>query len=247
MVFSGRQYLYMIKRIPLFTLFLILGLALNTTSTHASIPKGVRVCHTYSSTIRYGQQDTGSITEVSDLQQTLNSQEYFDSANLGTGHFGPITLRAVKRFQIDHGIPGTGFVGPLTRTALNTSQTGCGIGESPATLYSASPTSASASTTISVRGFGFSKTNTILLDGFVAARDIPITSSVAISCTTDSSCHGGINQTITFVLQNYLSPYCPPGSMCPLYVRVAASGTYNLTVRNDAGVSTNGLPFTISE
>lgn len=236
----------MTYRIPLFALVLGIGLLAQTGLAQASAPNGVLVCHTYLNDIRYGQQDSMVKTDVGELQQTLSKQGYFDAVNLGTGHFGPITLRSVKSFQAAHSISTTGYVGPLTRAALNSSQEGCGIGQSPATLYSVSPTSTSASTTISVRGFGFSKTNIVLIDGAVAARDVPITSSVAIACTTDPSCHGGINQTITFVLQDYLSPYCPPGSMCPMYIRMLTPGTYVLTVRNDAGVSTNGLPFTVT-
>jgi len=36
-----------------------------------------------------------------------------------TGHFGGLTLKAVKRFQALYGIEQTGFVGPITRAKLN--------------------------------------------------------------------------------------------------------------------------------
>lgn len=79
----------------------------------------------------------------------------------------------------------------------------------------------------------------------VATRDVPISSSIAIACTTDPSCHGGINQTIIFTLPSYLSPDCPVGSMCPMYVRQLQPGNVTITVRNDSAVS-NGLPFTVT-
>jgi peptidoglycan hydrolase-like protein with peptidoglycan-binding domain len=37
-----------------------------------------------------------------------------------SGYFGPITFRAVKAYQIAHGIISTGYAGPLTRNILNT-------------------------------------------------------------------------------------------------------------------------------
>lgn len=37
-----------------------------------------------------------------------------------TSYFGPITLTAVKAYQLANKLPTTGFVGPLTRTKLNT-------------------------------------------------------------------------------------------------------------------------------
>jgi hypothetical protein len=237
----------MTYRIPVLSLIFAASMLIQAGFTHvqASTPTGVLICHTYSTNIHYGQVDFGSNTEVASLQQTLSTQGYFNVANLGTGRFGPLTLKAVIRFQADHTVPTTGYVGPLTRAALNANQTGCGIGESAAKLYSVSPTSGPTGTVVSIRGFGFSKTNTILLSGNVAAREVPITSSVAIACTTDPSCHGGINQTITFTVPDSIAPYCPPGSMCPMYMRVVTPGEYTISVRNDAGES-NTLPFTIT-
>jgi hypothetical protein len=234
-------------RTSLLTLVLVAGMFLQPgiLAVQASAPSEVLVCHTYSTNIRLGQSDSSTNTEVGSLQQTLTAQGYFDAANLGTGHFGPLTLKAVIRYQKDHRIPATGYVGPLTRAALNANQTGCNISESPARLYSLSPTSGPVGTEVSIRGFGFSKTNTILLSGSVAAREVPISSSVAIACTTDPSCHGGINQTLTFTIPDSIAPYCPPGSACPMYVRMVTPGDYTVTVRNDAGESAS-LPFTIT-
>ncbi len=213
--------------------------------THAADTAPSPVCYSFSGNIRYGQQDAGSSTDVDTLQRFLMGQGYFTQTNLGTGHFGPITLKAVQAFQAAHAVPATGFVGPLTRAAIGKIQPSCGT-TAAATLYSLSPDSGPIGTEISIRGFGFSSSNTILIDGMVAARNVPITSSVAIACTTDPSCHGGINQTIVFTLPGSLSPDCPVGSMCPLYMRVLTPGTTTISVRNDTAVS-NGLTYTVSK
>lgn len=203
------------------------------------------MCYSFPNNIRYGQQDVGSGGDVDSLQQFLSTQGDFDASFLGTGHFGPITLKAVQAFQAAHAVPSTGFVGPLTRAAIAKAQPTCGQ-TAAATLYSLSPQSGPTGTQISIRGFGFSNSNTILIDGMVAARSIPIASSMAIACTTDPSCHGGINQTITFTLPDSVGPDCPVGSMCPLYMRLLTPGKVTITVRNSTSVS-NGLPFTITQ
>ncbi|MDB4991907.1 MAG: hypothetical protein JWL75_152 [Parcubacteria group bacterium] len=245
----NRHLTYMTTRLPLLSLVLVAGLLVQTLPVQASTPTlPVRVCHTFSANIRLGQQDAGANGEVAALQLALNNQGYFDAANLGTGHFGPLTFKSVVRFQSEHSVPATGYVGPLTRAALNTSQSGCGVTETnPANLYSVSPTSGvMGTTTVSVRGFGFSKTNSVLIDGYSAATNVPIASSIAISCTTDPSCHGGINQTIVFTLPEYVAPWCPAGAMCALYLKTLEPGAHTLTVRNDVGES-NGIPFTVTK
>jgi hypothetical protein len=75
--------------------------------------------------------------EVAVLQHKLIDQGYLTST--ATGYFGKLTLRAVKDFQKNNGIPPTGFVGILTRTALNqhmTSSTGAEYFEGTITAYS---------------------------------------------------------------------------------------------------------------
>lgn len=56
-------------------------------------------------------------TDVADLQDILNTEGCF--TNTTTGYFGPITVQAVKCFQLKKDISSTGYVGVLTRTALN--------------------------------------------------------------------------------------------------------------------------------
>lgn len=228
-----------------FAVALLIGWA-SSPAAHAADAPATATCYAFSANIHSGQQDSASSTEVDSLQQFLASKGYFSAVNLGTGHFGPLTLRAVQKFQAAEGIPATGFVGPLTRAAIAKTQIGCNGSVEAARLYSISPDRGPVGTDISIRGFGFSNSNTILVDGMVAARDVPIASSVAIACTTDPSCHGGINQILTFSLPSSLSPYCPVGAACPLYVRLLEPGTFTVTVRNGDSVS-NGLSFTVTK
>lgn len=54
--------------------------------------------------------------DVRILQERLRALGYFQGPV--TGFFGPLTLKAVKEFQANRGLPSTGYVGPLTRRAL---------------------------------------------------------------------------------------------------------------------------------
>ena len=188
---------------------------------------------------------------MTSLQTFLSNQGYFNSYYLGTGHFGAITVRAVAQWQAAHGIPATGFVGPLTRAAI--ASVSCGSNTIPpvptnntsANLYSVTPTSGPVGTTVSITGFGFTSANTVLMDGNVAANNVPIASSIAIACTTNPTCHGGINQTITFTIPTALAPYCTAGMACAQYMRLVTPATYAITVLNSNGTS-NTLYFTVT-
>ncbi len=207
-------------------------------------------CVIFSNNFGYGAYDYASNGSVSGLQNFLVNQGYFNSIYLGTGHYGSITLRAVAQFQAAHGISPTGFVGPLTRALIQ--QISCGTNPVPpipptssVSLYNESPTVGVVGTTVTLTGFGFTNSNTILMDGNVAATNVPITSSIAIACTTNPNCHGGINQSIVFTVPSSLSPNCPVGSMCPMYMRQVTPGQYTITVQNSNGTS-NALTFTVT-
>lgn len=207
-----------------------------------------KTCLSLSTNLSYGMSETRTDGAISRLQDFLATRGYFDRANMGTLRFGPLTLKAVKAFQTSQGVPSTGFVGPLTRAAI--SSLSCGGNPPPVSqtvsLYSIRPTAGAVGTTVSVTGFGLTNDNTVLMDGNVAARNLAITSSIAIACTTDPACHGGINQTIQFVVPSALSPYCAPGMACAQYMREVTPGTYSITVMNDNGTS-NTLKFTVTD
>ena len=205
-------------------------------------------CLSLQNNVGYGASDISTGNAVTSLQTFLSNQGYFNSVYLGTGRYGAITLRAVAQFQAAHGIAATGFVGPLTRAAIM--QITCGTSTVPptssaATLYSINPTSGPVDTTVSITGFGFTNSNTVLMDGNVAATNVPVTSSIATACTTNPTCQGGINQTIIFTVPSALSPNCPAGSMCPMYMRLVTPATYAVTVLNSNGTS-NTLYFTVT-
>ena len=234
----------------LLVLTLVTGTSGAVTSAQAQVTTGAwtGACLSLQSNVGYGAYDATTGNAVTSLQTFLNTQGYFNSTYFGTGHYGPVTLRAVAQFQSAHGIPATGFVGPLTRAAIT--QITCGTSTVPpstnaANLYYLNPTSGAVGTTVSITGFGFTNSNTVLMDGSVAASNVPITSSIAIACTTNPTCHGGINQTITFTVPSALSPYCAPGTACPMYMRLVTPATYAITVQNSNGTS-NTLYFTVT-
>jgi len=205
------------------------------------------VCAPLSYNLYYGLSDRQTAGQVSQLQYFLQGQGFFPYAPVGI--FGPVTYAAVHNFQMAHSIyPVTGGVGPITRGVIQ--QIGCGTPtpvptQSGVSLYTISPSQAAVGQTVNVTGFGMTNSNTILLDGMVAATNVPINSSIAVACTTDPSCRGGIRQTLLFTVPQYLSPNCPAGSMCPMYMRQLTPGTYQLTVQNQNGTS-NAMSFTVT-
>lgn len=232
-----------------FGLMVIMGLS-EGAFAHAQVvtTPPTSSCLSLQANLGYGSSDFYTGNAVSALQNFLSNQGYFNSTYLGTGRYGIITMRSVAQFQAAHGIPATGFVGPLTRAAI--AQVSCGTSVVPPTinasnLYSINPTSGQVGASVSITGFGFTNSNTVLMDGLVAAQNVPITSSIAIACTTNPTCHGGINQTITFTVPSALAPYCAPGQMCAQYMRQVMPGTYNITVLNANGAS-NTLYFTVT-
>ncbi|MDB5188084.1 MAG: hypothetical protein JWO50_604 [Candidatus Kaiserbacteria bacterium] len=116
--------------------------------------------------------------------------------------------------------------------------------QTPVTIYSITPTQGPVGTTINIRGFGFTSNNTVHF-GAGAFGNIPITSSIAIACTTDPTCHGGINQTLTITVPSSIGPYCPPNSMCAMYMQLITPGTYTIYVQNENGTS-NSVTFTVT-
>ena len=56
--------------------------------------------------------------EVKKLQEFLKQYSEIYPEGLVTGFYGPLTEKAVKKFQEEHDIPATGLVGPLTRDKI---------------------------------------------------------------------------------------------------------------------------------
>ena len=111
-------------------------------------------------------------------------------------------------------------------------------------IYRISPTSGPVGTTLSITGFGFTSSNIVHFGGG-AITNVPISSSIAIACTTDPSCHGGINQTLTITIPSSIGPYCAAGMACPMYMQLITPGIYTVYVQNDNG-SSNAVSFTVT-
>jgi len=206
-------------------------------------------CLSLQTNLGYGSSDYYTSGAVTTLQNFLVQQGYFNNAYLGTGHFGSITLRAVQQFQASEGVPATGYVGALTRAAI--ARFGCGTTPIPTptptgavSIYSVSPNVATVGSTVSVSGYGFTSANTILMSGLVAAN-VPISSSIAITCTTDPSCQGGIRQTLVFTVPSAIAPNCAANQACPQFLREVTPGQYAITIQNANGTS-NAVTLTVT-
>jgi hypothetical protein len=113
-------------------------------------------------------------------------------------------------------------------------------------IYSITPASGPVGTEVIIDGFGFTSDNTVHF-GSGAIVSVPVSSSVAISCTTDPNCKGGIHQRLTFTVPQSVGPYCPPGKMiaCPMYMQLITPGTYKVYVENANGTSA-AVSFTVT-
>jgi|GEM_PF-1018636 len=82
------------------------------------------VCTDIVDNLKLGWHDTSPTGPAYQLQNFLRAAGFFSAQT--TGKFGPLTRRAVIRFQIAHGLPGVGRLGPRTRAlikSLSCSQT----------------------------------------------------------------------------------------------------------------------------
>ncbi len=104
--------------------YLALGLALvvlTTGTAHAQImdlsAPSVPSCISLSSYLGYRSTDLGTRGQVSELQNFLRAQGYFNQEP--TGFYGKLTVYTVSNFQRDNGINPTGGIGPITRAKIN--------------------------------------------------------------------------------------------------------------------------------
>lgn len=186
-------------------------------------------CLTFNNNLAWGSSDYYSGGAVTQLQLFLQTQGYFPYQPVGI--FGPVTFSSVRSFQAAHGISATGFVGPLTRAAI--SRLSCGTTpvvptSGPVTVYGISPAQAPTGSTITISGTGFTGSNIVLFDGLVAAQNV-----------------SSFNGQLTLSVPQSLSPNCAAGMACPMFVRLATPGTYQVSVQNSNGTS-NSVAFTIT-
>jgi hypothetical protein len=117
------------------------------------------ICFSPTANIRYGADDSSNKGAITSLQQFLVSQGYFNSANMGTGHFGPLTLKAVMAYQSANNLPSTGYVGPLTRALIVRH-----CGTQTTTNLSATPASGSSPLSVSFSGTGLKGGSQYIID-----------------------------------------------------------------------------------
>ena len=99
------------------------------------------------------------------------------------------------------------------------------------------PQSGPVGTEVTIDGFGFTNDNTIHFGSGVVVH-VPISSSIAIACTTDPACKGGIHQTLKFTVPNSLNPACYYSNpRCLIVSRETTPGKYNVFVTNSNGTS----------
>ncbi len=87
--------------------------------------------------MRYQSRDIKTNGEVSTLQDFLQTKGYLDSEP--TGYFGPLTKRAVQKFQSDSGLISEGFVGVLTRAKI-AEASGCTTANNGGVVNTVQPT-----------------------------------------------------------------------------------------------------------
>ena len=116
----------------------------------------------------------------------------------------------------------------------------------PVTIYSISPAYGPVGTTVNITGFGFTSNNIVHFGGGLITN-VPITSSIAIACTTNPACHGGINQTLTVVVPSSIGPTCIANQPCMMYAtRLVTPGTYDIFVQSDNGTS-NSVSYSVTQ
>jgi len=87
---------------------------LSTSATGVTLPS--ITCVDLSYDLYQGLGDKGTDRSILNLQNYLLKNNYLLSTP--NGYFGPATLSAVKRYQLDNGISSTGRVGPITRKKI---------------------------------------------------------------------------------------------------------------------------------
>ncbi len=200
-------------------------------------------CSVPSANLWFGKSDSATSRDVYALQNFLFREGYLSSYSSLTGHFGPLTLSAVKKFQKAHGITPTGYMGALTRAqivhlSLDNCNLGAGMGNgngtgtttatSTAVITALSPTQGAVGSTVTITGSGFTDSNVVLMNGDVAGLNV-----------------APVNGTLTFTVPTSMGPYCKIGYACPMMAILVTKGTYNVTVLNANGTS-NTIPFTVT-
>jgi len=85
------------------------------STTEQISPTSCKTKTTFTDFLEFGSVNA----QVRPLQDLLQCLGYISKSEVLSGHFGPATEAAVKKFQQDNNIEPKGYVGPATREALN--------------------------------------------------------------------------------------------------------------------------------
>ncbi len=214
---------------------ILLGLVLSISFGFSTVlaqntsqfPIQISTCVGLSNNMNYRARDAFTNGDVSRLQSYLNSKGYLSVS--ATGYFGPMTLRAVQKFQSENGLFSAGYVGPLTRAKI--SSLSCGdIQTSLPVVYSVSPSSGLVGSQVTINGSNFtSDTKVSFASGYA--------SSIFVS-----------SNKITFTVPSEIAPSCYYSTpRCYLFVaaRQVVPGDYTISVENSNGIS-NSINFTVT-
>jgi len=101
------------------------GVTTPVTAPALAEPAAPATCTAFMSTLAVGATDASTNGEVTRLQKILAKDTALYPEGKVTGYFGPATMAAIKRFQVQNklasqGSGGYGLIGPATRAALLT-------------------------------------------------------------------------------------------------------------------------------
>jgi hypothetical protein len=122
--------------------------------------------------------------------------------------------------------PFAGAAAPLLQEAIRPADR-AQTSRSRVKAYSIFPASGPAGVEAAVTGFGFTDDNAIHFGDRIIAR-VAVKSAIAIACTTNPGCRGGIHQTLAFTIPD------------------APAGVYRVWVENSNGNS-NSLRFSLTK
>jgi hypothetical protein len=172
-------------------------------------------CTALTQNLYYGSTDAGSHGQVTQLQTFLRAENDFP-------------------YQATSGVPATGYVGPLTRASIQ--KVSCAsTTTSPVSIQSITPTSGPIGTTVSISGYGFTSSNTVLFSEG-AINNIPVSSTSTVECFAAAGCPAP-QQVLTFTIPSSIGPNCSLKMACPMYVRLVTPGDYSIAIQNTNGTS----------
>jgi len=204
-------------------------------SQSSSTASGMPMCPAFNRNLSIGSQGS----DVSQLQSMLVQNTNFPQGDV-TGYFGPLTAKFLANFQAMNNIASsssaTGFFGPLTRAffgqrclTLPGSNGGAVPPPRPTGTSMLSPTSGPVGTTVTISGIAnstaLSATETVLMDGLVAARNV--------SVAGDGS--------LTFTVPSSLAPNCNPNEACPMFMLLTTPRPYQVSLIGQAGATTTPI------